>query len=78
MYAWILLALLSVILFSRKAIRQGIKSGVLEGAGNVTVVQATGSAPGTGNGFGGKGTGPISPSLSENSRSKEILEEYNS
>lgn len=53
--AWILLALLSVILFSRKAIRQGIKTGILDGAGNVRVVQATGSASGTGNGFGGTG-----------------------
>lgn len=50
--------------------------GVLDGAGNVRVVQATGLASGTGNGFGGKGTGPISPSLTENSWNKETFEEY--
>lgn len=71
------MALLGVILFSRKAIRQGTKTGVLDGAGNVRVVQATGSASGTVTGFGGKGTGPISPPLTENSRTK-IFEEYNS
>lgn len=47
------MGLFSVILSSRKAIRQGIKIGILDGIGTVRFVKATGSASGTENGFGG-------------------------
>lgn len=69
-FSWILLGLFTVILFSRKAIRQGIKTGILAGIETIRFVKTTGSASGREN--------VSAPQPKENTRNKEIFEKHNS